>query len=57
MLASSERDKTERMKQQSKAYNEGKLKESNIFKSNNEILSHRVETICIEKNSKTANLW
>ena len=54
VLASSKSDETECMKQKSKAYNEGKLKESNIFKSNNEILSHRVETICIEKNSKTA---
>ena len=54
MLASSKSDEIERMKQQSKAYNECKLKEINTFKSNNEVLSHIVKTSCTERNLTTA---
>ena len=54
MLASSKSDEIESMKQKSKAYNEGKMKESNPFKSNKKILSHRIKTSCTERNLTTA---
>ena len=54
MLTSSKCNKFRNIKQKLKACNEGMLQENNLLKNNNEMLSHSVETSCIEQNLTTA---
>ena len=53
MLASSKSDETKSFKQKLEACTKRMLKEDNLFKNEKEILNHRVETSCTEKNSTT----